>query len=89
MAEPARQMLIMVTGLLYQLEIGCVIGISVGLLVVVLISAADETNEKKIHQLKGKCHGVFELFFKKGEIRPLLSYKIILEQQEERNQLNS
>ena len=54
MAEPAREMLMMMTGFLYQLEIGCIIGISVGLLVVVLISAVNETNEKIIYQLKGK-----------------------------------
>ena len=39
--------------------------------------------------LKGKYHGVFDHFVKNGEIRPSLGYKIILEQREERNQLNS
>ena len=42
-----------------------------------------------ITHLKGKYHGVLTSFVKNGEIRPLLCYKIILEQREERNQLNS
>ena len=33
--------------------------------------------------------GVLITFLKNGEKRPSLSYKIILEQREERNQLNS
>ena len=33
--------------------------------------------------------GFLTSFVKNGEIRPLHSYKIILEQQEERNQVNS
>ena len=40
--------------------------------------------------LKGKYHGVFfTSFVKNVELRPSLCYKIILEQREERNQLNS
>ena len=33
--------------------------------------------------------GFFDIFVKNAEIRPSLSYKIILEQREERDQLNS
>ena len=33
--------------------------------------------------------GFLTSFVKNGEISPLLSYKIILEEREERNQLNS
>ena len=33
--------------------------------------------------------GLLTYFFFNGETRPSLSYKIILEQREERNQLNS
>ena len=40
----------------------------------------------KACNLKGKCH-VLTSFVKNGEIRPSLSYKIFLEQREERNQL--
>ena len=41
--------------------------------------------------LKGKYHGVFFFtsFVKNVELRPSLCYKMILEQREERNQLNS
>ena len=33
--------------------------------------------------------GFLTSFVKNGEVRPLLSYKVILEQKEERNQLHS
>ena len=39
--------------------------------------------------ITGSVMGFFTRFVKNGEIRPSLSDKIILEQREERNQLNS
>ena len=46
-------------------------------------------NSSSIGSLKGKYRRVLTSFVKNGEIRPSLSYKIILAQREERNQLNS